>query len=291
MIKIFYFSFLLLLINKLHAQDSSLLKMMDDTAGFKVRQTVSGTFKATQIVNTPTIEAPAKGALQFMIMHRFGKINDGAYNLFGLDNAEIRFGLDYGITDNFSIGIGRSSFDKVFDASLKLKLLKQQQNGFPVSVSLYSLLTHTTLRYTDKAYMNLTLRTSYTTQLLLAKKINRNLSLQLTPAWLHFNIVPTPNDDNNVFAVGVGGRLKLKKRLSINAEYSVVPKEQLVTEKMYNSLSMGVDLETGGHVFQLIFTNSRGMVGPYYLTKTNGTWDHGDIYFGFNITRNFTLRK
>lgn len=279
-----------LLLNNAMAQDSTLLKMVEDSAGNKWSQISSGTFKATQIINTPTVESPSKGNLQFMIMHRFGKLNDGAYNLFGLDNAEIRFGLDYGITNFLSVGVGRSSFDKVFDGSFKIKMLRQQKN-VPVSASLYGLLTHTTLRYTDKPYMNLKLRTAYTTQLLLARKFSSRLSLQLSPAWMHFNLVPAPADKNNVFAMGIGGRMKLTRRMSMNAEYNWLPDDQLVTSKIYNSLSTGLDLETGGHVFQLVFTNSRGMIGPYYLAKTAGSWGKGDIYFGFNITRNFVLRK
>jgi opacity protein-like surface antigen len=252
---------------------------------------VTGTFKATQIINTPTVEAPARQALQFMIMHRFGKLNEGVYALFGLDNAEIRFALDYGLTDRLAVGIGRSSNEKVYDASLKYKLIRQRQGGAPFSASVYGLLANTRLRYSDKPYLNFKYRTMYTTQLLLARKMNPKLSLQLAPAWIHFNLVPTPKDQNDVFAIGVGGRMKVTKRMSINAEYSYLPSDQLVTTKTYNSFSAGLDIETGGHVFQLIFSNSVSMIAPYYLAKTTGDWGNGDIYFGFNITRIFNFAK
>lgn len=273
------------------AQDSSLLNLLNDSAMTTDKQVVTGTFKATQIVNTPTVEAPAKQALQFMIMHRFGKLNEGGYELFGLDNAVIRFALDYGITDRLAIGIGRSSNEKVFDASFKYKLLRQREKGTPLSVSLYGLAANTRLKYSDKTYLNTKYRTMYTTALLLARKMSSKLSLQLTPAWIHFNLVPTPKDNNDVFVLGVSGRMKLTKRMSLNAEYSYLPSDQLVTVKRYNSLSAGLDIETGGHVFQLIFSNSVGMIAPYYLAKTTGDWGNGDIYFGFNITRNFNLKK
>lgn len=273
------------------AQDSSLLKLLNDSAGKGQKLYVTGTFKATQIINTPTVEAPAKKALQFMIMHRFGKIDQGGYQLFGLDNAVIRFALDYGITDLFSVGIGRSSFEKVYDASFKYKLFRQQENGTPLSVTVYALAANTRQRFTDKPYLNTKYRTMYTTQILIARKMNPKLSLQVWPTWIHFNLVPTAQDKNDVFALGAGGRMKITKRMSIDAEYNYVPSNQLVTNKRYNSLSAGLDIETGGHVFQFVFSNSVGMIAPYYMAKTDGTWSKGDIYFGFNITRIFNLKR
>jgi opacity protein-like surface antigen len=250
---------------------------------------IGSTFKATQIVNTPTIESPAKHDLQFMIMHRFGRVNEGAYALFGLDNATIRFALDYGLTDRLMVGIGRSSFEKVYDASLKYKIIRQKENGIPVSISAFGMIANTTVKYSNKPYLNAKYRTMYTSQLLIARKFSSNLSLQVTPSWIHFNLVPTPKDKNDVFALGLGGRMKVSKRISINAEYNYLPSKQVVSTNVFNSLSMGVDIETGGHVFQLIFSNSQGMIPPYYLAKTSGDWGKGDIYFGFNITRIFTL--
>ncbi len=283
--------FVILSLSNTKAQDSSLLELMVDTINAHSSQVVSGTFKATQIVNTPTVESPAKKALQFMIMHRFGRLNEGAYALFGLDNAGIRFAFDYGITDKLAIGVGRSSFEKVYDASFKWKVVRQKQNGVPVSVSAYGMIANSVQKYSDKPYLNAKYRTIYTSQLLIARKVNSKLSLQLTPSWVHFNLVPSPADKNDVFALGVGGRMKLTNRVSINAEYNYLPDGQVVSSDVFSSLSMGVDIETGGHVFQLIFTNSEGMNSPYYLTKTRGRWEKGDIYFGFNVTRIFNLKK
>lgn len=284
--------FLLLVCTRMMAQDSSLMKMMDDAVAESQKgQVVTGTFKATQIVNLPTVESPGKKSLQFMIMHRFGKLNGGAYELFGLDNASIRFALDYGITDRFSVGLGRSSVDKTFDGSLKYKLLQQKETGMPVSVSLYGLITNYTQRYTDKPYLDARYRTAYTTQVIIAKKFTPAFSFEVVPSWIHYNLTPTPEDKNDLFAVSAGGRLKFTRRMSINAEYNYLVRNQVVSTKVYDAISGGIDIETGGHVFQLVFTNASGMVGPYYLAKTDGSWGKGDIYFGFNITRNFNFKK
>jgi hypothetical protein len=274
------------------AQDTSLLRMLEDSqnAGDK-SHIVTGTFKATQLINVPTVESPGKKSLQFLIMHRFGKLNEGAYELFGLDNASIRFGLDYGITDRLSVGLGRSSVDKAFDGSIKYKILQQSTGKVPVSLSFYELVTNYTQRYTDKPFLNARYRTSYTSQLLIARKFSRLLSLELAPSWTHYNLVPTPQDNNDIFAITGGGRMKFTKRMSFTAEYTYLLPDQVVSTKVYNSLSLGIDIETGGHVFQLVFTNSNGMIGPYYLSKTDGSWGKGDIFFGFNISRSFNFRK
>ena len=286
------FVFLLSLAIAVTAQDSTLTKMLDDSLlATETTSRITGTFKATQIINTPTIESPGKKGLQFLIMHRFGRINEGGYALFGLDNATIRFGLDYGINDRFSIGVGRSSFDKTYDASFKWKVLRQTQNKMPVSVSLYELFTRTTLRDSTKPYYTGKYRNAYESALLIARKFSSKLSLQLNPVWIHYNLVPTPEDNNDVFCLGFGGRMKISKRVSINAEYNLLPDDQIVSMDIFNSLSFGIDIETGGHVFQLIFSNSEGMVGPSYFGKTTGNWADGDIYFGFNISRAFNFKK
>jgi opacity protein-like surface antigen len=291
-ISLYLFLFLLLQYNYVKAQDSSLLRLLDDSLNVESQQQlVTGTFKGTQLINLPTVESPARRSLQFLIMHRFGKLNEGAYALFGLDNASIRFGLDYGITDRFSVGIGRSSLDKAFDGSIKYKLLQQKTNAMPVSVSLYELINHYTLRYADKPYLNARYRTSYVSQLLIARKFSRNFSLQIAPSWTHMNLVPTPEDKNDVFAVSAGGRLKFTKRMSFDAEYTYLSSNQVASAEMTRSLSMGISMETGGHVFQFVFTNSAGMVAPYYLAKNTGSWGKGDIYFGFNISRSFNFKK
>jgi hypothetical protein len=285
---------LLSLCRNLVAQDSSLLKLLDDSLRANHQKTfVHGTFKATHIINTQTVEQPAKGVLEFLIMHRFGQLNQGAYNLYGLDFATLRLGLNYGITDRLSIGIGRSSLDKVLDGSIKYKLLRQTdgENSMPVSVNIYSSMAYITLEYSDKPYLTGQYRMIYTNELLIARKISSRLSLELTPVWMHFNLVPSTADKNDVFALGLGGRIRLTNRISLNAEYNYLLPNQVQSIKVYNSLSAGIDFETGGHVFQLVFSNSQGMIEPYYLARTTDSWAKGGIYFGFNISRVFNLKK
>ena len=276
-----------------YAQDSSLLHMLNDSmAANKTRTYVSGTFKATHIINTQTIESPAQNNLNFVIQHRFGQLNSGSYNFFGLDNATLRLGLDYGITDRLAVGIGRSSYLKTFDGYLKYKLLRQTESGgMPVSVSLLGSVQDYTQDMPQETYLNTKYRTGYATELLIARKFSSRLSLQVTPTWLHYNLVPTVKDKNDVIAVGLGGRVKITNRMSIDGEYDIVPSNQVVSTSVHNSFSLGWDIETGGHVFQLVFSNSQSMLETQYLTQTTGTWGKGDIYFGFNISRNFNLKK
>jgi hypothetical protein len=275
------------------AQDSTLLNMLNDSMAAHPKKTyTNGTFKAQHIVNAQTVESPANGNLTFVIQHRFGAINSGSYNFFGLDNATLRLGLDYGITDDLDVGIGRSSYLKTYDGYVKYKILRQTEGRqMPVSVSLLGTITNFTQDITDETFLSTKYRTAYSTELLIARKISSALSLQVTPAFVYYNYVPTAEDKNGVFAVGLGGRMKISRRMSINAEYDIVPGGQVVSRPVHNSFSLGWDIETGGHVFQLVFSNSQSMVPTQYLTQTTGTWGNGDIYFGFNISRNFNLKK
>lgn len=292
-VKIFFIFFCLFAATELRAQDNSLLNMLNDSmSAHKGKSYVTGTFKAEYIINTQTVESPANGNLNFVIQHRFGQLNSGSYNFFGLDNATLRLGLDYGITDDLDVGIGRSSYLKTFDGYLKYKLLKQTEGPqMPLSVSVLGTVTDYTQDEPTETYLDMRLRTAYSVQLLLARKFSRWLSLQLSPTWLHYNLVPTVEDKNDVFALGLGGRVKITKRMSIDAEYDIVPTRQVVSTSVHNSLSLGWDIETGGHVFQLVFSNSQSMLPTQYLAQTTGTWGKGDIYFGFNISRNFNLKK
>lgn len=275
------------------AQDNSLLdKLNDSLSAHPGKSYVSGTFKATHIVNMQTVESAAAGNLNFVIQHRFGQLNSGSYNFFGLDNATLRLGLDYGITNNLDIGIGRTSYLKTFDGYLKYKLLRQTEgHAMPISLSVLGTVTDYTQDIVGKDYLNTTYRTAYSAQLLIARKFTSSLSFQIAPTYLHYNLVPTVKDKNDLFAVGLAGRMKISKRMSIDAEYNYLPSGQLVSTQTRNSFSLGWDIETGGHVFQLVFSNSQSMLETQYITGTTGSWGKGDIYFGFNISRNFNLKK
>ncbi|MDX1939773.1 MAG: DUF5777 family beta-barrel protein [Saprospiraceae bacterium] len=250
-----------------------------------------GTFKGTRVINGHSIETPGKGELIFLISHRFGKINDGAYEFFGLDQSTIRLGLDYGISKRFTIGIGRNSLEKTYDGYLKLRLLQQSSGAqqMPISLALFASTAINTIKYSE-AEREFQHRLTYTYQALLARKFSEAFSLQIVPTMIHRNLVATRNDENNVYAIGAAGRYKLSKRVSINAEYFyLLPGE--TADNQYNSLSLGVDIETGGHVFQLHITNSQGMIEKFFIPQTAGDWGNGDLYFGFNISRAFQLGK
>ena len=267
------------------AQDDLLLLLGDDK-NYKI----SSTFKGVKIVNGQSVELVSKGDLLFLIQHRFGTLNSGGYNLYGLDNSQVRFGLDYGVNDWVSVGLGRSSFLKTIDAKSKIKLMSQSkgEKAFPVSLVWYSSVFFKQAIWEDmqKESYVMTDQMSYAHQLLLARKMNSNLSIQFSPTLVHKNVVLEGNA-HDLLSVGFGARHKLSSRISVNAEYFL----QLNEEATINPLSIGVDIETGGHVFQLHLSNSAAMFERAFIHETTGNWLDGDIYFGFNISRVFTLKK
>ncbi len=254
---------------------------------------VTGTFKATRLVNGHSVETNGAGELLFLISHRFGTLNSGAYEFFGLDQATIRLGLEYGLTDRLTVGIGRSSLEKTFDGFLKYKLLQQQEGAggaVPVTLTLFTSAAVRSLDWPEAEHnFDFEHRLTYTYQALLARKFTERLSLQLSPTLVHRNLVPTRPEDTNVYALGAGGRFKLTRRTSFNAEYYYLLSAQ-TREDFRNALSLGFDIETGGHVFQLIFTNAQGMVEKFFVPQNTDYWSDGDIYFGFNISRVFDLK-
>ena len=275
-----------------HSQDElmDLLKQNRDTLEIVW---VNNTFKGTRLINGQTVEVRDRGVLEFMIMHRFGRINSGAYEFFGLDNANIRLGLNYSISNKLTIGIGRSSFDKVYDGFLKYQLLKQSsgKKNNPFTLTLTGGISIRTLRPTEPdVEIPFDQKLAYLAQVLLARKFGDRLSLQLMPTLVHRNFVDIPGDVNTLYAIGIGSRFKISNRIAITGEY--YPRlNGNDTDILYNSLSFGIDIETGGHVFQLMFTNSRQMIEKGFIAETDGKWGNGDIHFGFNISRVFYLNS
>ena len=273
---------------------SPLVKAQDDLFSLleveDTPQDVTATFKGTRIINGQSVELPAKGNLQFLIEHRFGTINSGAYELWGLDQAQMRMSFDYGLTNNTAIGLARNSFEKTFEASIKSRLVRQKMNGgSPISITSYNAVFANSIRWSNPERANLfSSRLSYAHQIMIARKFNSSLSLQLTPSLIHRNLVDKKDINNDYVALGIGGRYKLTKRVSLNAEYFYQFKR--LNELFENSLSIGFDIETGGHVFQLHVTNSQGMFERAFIGETTGKWSAGDLYFGFNISRVFGLK-
>jgi opacity protein-like surface antigen len=250
---------------------------------------VSATFKDTRIINAQSNETPGKNVLHFVIAHRFGQINEGAYALWGLDNASMRMAFDYGITDRLAVGVARSTFQKTYEANIKWRALRQNSdNSMPVSVTFYSVTMANGLIWPDPTRENyFSSRLSYVNQAILTKKWGSKLSLALIPSFIHRNLVESLSDSHDQWTLGAGGRYKVTSRASINAEYHYAV-AGLPTDHV-NSLSLGMDIETGGHVFQLHVTNSQGMFERAFLTETGGRWRNGALYFGFNLSRVFDL--
>ena len=264
-----------------------------ETNKTKEKEYIEAIFKSTRIVLGQSVENKALGELNFLISHHFGFISDGAYEFYGLDHSEIRLGFEYGITDWLTLGLGRSSFNKIYDADFKLKILRQSigENKVPLSISLFSNIGINSLHWSIPERENrFDSRLSYAFQLLFARKMNSSISLQLTPTLIHRNLVKTTSDQNDVYSFGFGGRVKLSTRLSLNAEYYYLLPGK-TADDFYNSFSLGFDIETGGHVFQIFFTNSNGMIEQSFIPETAGNWLDGNIRLGFNISRTFTLIK
>ena len=253
----------------------------------------TATFKTTRLINGHSVENVGRGVLDVRISHRFGTLNKGAYELWGLDNATMRMGFDYGITKRLMVGVGRSTYEKTYDAFFKYKILAQSKGRrkMPITLSYVPTIAINTLHWPYPNRDNyFSSRISYSHQLIIGRKFSEATSLQIMPTLIHKNLVDSAIFANDIFAIGIGGRQKLSKRVSINAEYYyLLPSTKLPGST--NCLSIGFDIETGGHVFQLHFTNSMGMSENNFITGTKGKWEKGDVLFGFNLSRVFTIGK
>ncbi|MGQ1786439.1 DUF5777 family beta-barrel protein [Saccharicrinis sp. GN24d3] len=251
---------------------------------------VSSTFKSSRIINGHSIEQPAKGELEFRISHRFGKLNTGSYELWGLDQATIHFSLEYSPADFLTLAIGRSSYRKTFDGHVKAAILKQQQ-GIPLFLSYLASAEIVTLK-NELPDFRFKHKLAYVHQFLLARKFSKQFSVQLSPTLVHKNLVTENDMDNNLLSLGIGARYKLTKRLSVNAETFLTDFGQAPGNvKYYSPIAFGIDLETGGHVFQIMVTNSLPMREVGFISETTGDFFNGDIHLGFNISRTFNLHK
>lgn len=258
----------------------------------KTKDIVTAVFKSSRVINGQSIENVGNGVLDLKILHRFGNISQGAYNLFGLDQASMRIGLDYGVNNRLMIGVGRSTFEKQFDGFFKYKLIQQQTGlkDIPVSISLASALIYKSLKDDPAAeYISyVSDKFSFAHQLIIARKFNDYFSLQLTPTLVHYNLVANSTLPNDFKSLGISFRQRISKRLNFTTEYFY----RIDKLAGYNDpLTLGLDIETGGHVFQLHVTNSTGMTERTFINETSGSWADGNLRFGFNITRAFTLKK
>jgi hypothetical protein len=292
MFRISVLTFGLLLLHVVVWAQEDLMALLEKEADSSTTVFTEATFKSSRVINGHSVELRSPGVLEALISHRFGRISEGINEFFGLDDANIRIGLEFGLMKNLNIGIGRSSFEKQYDGFIKYRFLRQQEGArnVPVTGVFFASMAINSSEAPPDQDWSFTNRSSYTYQVLLARKLNPNFSLQLSPTMVHKNLVEHPEDNNDQFALGVGARHKITRSLAVNFEYFYgfnLPEEQ----GLHNSLSIGVDIETGGHVFQLHLTNSRAMIEKGFITETTGDFFDGEIHIGFNISRVFNVGK
>ncbi len=276
---------ILLLLNvSLFAQDDLLNELDSDV---KTDTKTVSVFKGLKIINMESTKLAAKKDFYFVISHRFGSVQSGIKDLFGLDNSNIRFSFVYGFNDWFNAGVSRSSSNKTYDAHIKYRLLRQEKGKSPVTIVGFNSIEYNTgLDEVNYPLLESKHRYTYAHEILISRKFNENLSLEVTPIYLHQNFVENDFQNNSQYILGLGGRYKISKRVTVNAEYHA-HMNRVANSKYSNPLSLGVDIETGGHVFQLHITSAQLMNESGYLTRALGDWGSGDIYFGFNIWRVF----
>lgn len=308
--------FVFCLSSLLKAQDD-LSKLFDDTGQNEVHYPVIATFKSPHIINGQSNETMHKRDLLFVVMHRFGDIAGsfgGIKTFYGLDNStDILIGFDYGLTDNWSIGTGRTKGSpngvntdqkQLFYLNTKYRLMHQTvDNHFPFSVTLFgngvvSGMDKSDRITSDAAFQKFSDRMSFTAQAIIARKFSDNVSLAVSPTYVRRNFV-TFMDMNDLFALGLGGRMKFNRRMAVVVDYflsfrSRENKDYFLQQKgfrFYNPLGLGLEIETGGHVFNLIFTNSTAILENQFVQSTSSSWTKGGFRWGFSISRTFTLSK
>jgi hypothetical protein len=280
---------LLFFVTKVNAQEGK--SLLDDLEEAPVTEKVTGAFKSTRVINSHSVEMVAKGNLDVRILHRFGTIKSGLKDLFGLDFASMRMGFDYGLTNNFTIGVGRSTSLKDLDFFGKYRFVQQSKGkkSFPFTIVLASGFIITTQESNAPVKPTLTERSSYYFHPLIGRKFSSTFSAQFSPILVVNNYPLNPGDDNEIFGIGGGARYKISKRLALTADYQIVMGK--LDPAIRNPLSLGLDIETGGHVFQLHFSNATGMNEKSYLTQTTGDFFRGGMRFGFNLSRMFFVGK
>lgn len=272
----------LLLLGGSACAQEDLLSQLDST---QVQDTyATAAFKGLQVITLQSTKMPAKKEFYFVVSHRFGTVKGGISEFFGFDDATTKIGGIYGLTDWLAVSGSRHTLSKVYETSVKYRLARQS-DLFPFEIVGYNTLDiNSLLKKDDYPKIEFSDRLTYITQLIVSRKISERLSLELVPSYIHKNLYNPEIENDNQFALGYGGRMKISKRLSVNLEYAY----NFNKPDFYkNPLSVGLDVETGGHIFQLLFTNSQSMTESGYLTSAAGDWGKGDFFFGFNLYRVF----
>lgn len=243
-------------------------------------------FKSMKIGNLESTKIAHKGDLYLNVSHRFGTIADGVETFWGLDNALTKIQFIYGLMDGFHLSLARESFRKTYSGAIKFRIAQQGQT-FPLNLVVYSSANiNTQLKKEIYPYLEFKDRFSYASQLLISKRISSNLSFEIAPTFIRQNLEFTEGHDHLQYALGIGSRLKVTKRMAINIDYA----HNFVrhSSSIYNNpLTIGLEMETGGHVFNLLFTNSQSSNEPGFMANASSNWAKGDIFFGFNLIRVF----
>jgi len=275
------------------AQDEDLFAELDAQDSNKVSY-VAATFKGTRLISLPTVEVMGKNTLEFRIAHRFGDAatnTAGASTIFGLDGpVALDLSFDYSLSDRLSIGLSRTNIQKLVSGNVKYKILRQTTtNKTPITVTYLGKMNITHEKKIGPRYDEFANRMSYVNQLMIARKFNASLSLQLDLIHVHRNLVKELADKNSMFAMGLSGRMKLTKRVSLTAEYVYRFGDYAINRKLfYDHLGVGVDIETGGHVFQLFVVNSFTTNEAQFVPTNDRNWGDGAVRFGFNVSRVFS---
>ncbi len=261
-----------------------LLKDLDTIAP---QETTQATFIGLQICNMQSTKMPAKKELYAVISHRFGDLQYGFNNFFGLDEAVTKLGMIYGVTDWLSLAASRHTYHKLYELTAKYRLAAQEENGFPVTIAGYN--TWDINSELDKEVypgLKASHRYAFSSQLLISRKLGERVSLELAPVYVHKNLYEPGQENKDQFVLAAGGRCKITKRMSLNLEYGArFNSPETVIYK--NPLAVGLDIDTGGHIFQLVFSNSQAMNDVSYFTNAAGDWNTRSIFFGFNLYRVF----
>lgn len=265
-------------------------------------QDVEETFTGTRVINGHSVETLKSRILQFRIEHRFGDIagsNGGVQQFFGFDQAaDIRFAFEYGISDKWMIGLGRSKgtaapYSSLLDGFTKYRFMTQEKDGNPLSLAVMG---STSLSYM-KASSDLTQvssfpkfshRMAYSLQLIAARKFGERISAQIMPTYVHRNYVTT-TDVNGLFSLGGALNYKFNKNYGIIVEYYHNFNPSGFRADMRNSLGVAFEWSTNGHNFKMNLTNSRGFGETQFIPYTTSNWLDGEFRFGFSISRNFKL--
>jgi hypothetical protein len=287
---------LILLPKATFAQDDLLKMAMENTNPEKSK--VIATFKTTKLINAQTNETVHKRTLDFRIGHRFGNVGaesyGGIHTFYGLDaSTDIRISLEYGITDRLTAGISRSKLEENIEGLIKFRALEQTtDNKIPLAITLFANSAITPKRDPEGLYPETTDRMTYTFQAILARKFTDRISFALLPTLIHRNYIFIPEDDNDLFALGAGARVRITKSFCLIADYFYNFDEFRKTNNengFFNPLGIGIELETGGHVFTIMFTNAAGIIENEFIPNTTDSWSKGGFKFSFNISRNFRL--